>query len=445
MNGWVWVAAILLVLGVAVVLTRTCPSVLRLLLRVQIVYCLLAYVVRPAVVMWVNPKPNYGDSLADPRLAFEGYSRGYSHVLPLAFAGTTLFFSIALAVGLTLRRIPAHDRLSSAHESAGLDVALPFYLICWFARIVGISVVRTSWMLTIADFGSVGAALVLLEYDRVLAAPRRRVMFIIIPALEILWAVLEKSKTPALAVVLALFLVSARNQSRLQIRRVIALGLVAIGLFLGVQGLKTAGQHRSTVVSASSAYPAVLRPVLPVLDRFDLSMSVTDAYFAGPHDWIGLGTYLQRAARSLVPQELSGDKLMTSGELWNTEIRSRSMPAVPGVSLADGYVAEGYVLAGWLGILLESGIFAVASVVVARSISRMRLPFSATALYVLLDASLLERGILGLVESLSKGVQLAIILAIVGVLGRTVRVSGRMRSTSGASRAASLPSVPTPT
>src|SRR6476660_2136623 len=76
----------------------------RVLLVVQAAQWSVSYVVRPVVLLWVQPKPRYGDSIADPRLAAIGYDHGIAMVLrPVAF-GLWAYALLVVAYAVWTRR-----------------------------------------------------------------------------------------------------------------------------------------------------------------------------------------------------------------------------------------------------------------------------------------------------------------------------------------------------
>src|SRR4051794_40377751 len=98
-----WVLGALATISVAACTVR---GVARVLLLGQVACWTIAYAARPLVLLWVQPRPRYGDDLADSRLAAIGYDHGITEVLrPVAF-GLWVYAAIVVAYALWARTRP---------------------------------------------------------------------------------------------------------------------------------------------------------------------------------------------------------------------------------------------------------------------------------------------------------------------------------------------------
>ena len=157
-----------------------------------------------------------------------------------------------------------------------------------------------------------------------------------------------------------------------------------------------------------------MNSLYPILARFDLFRPNVDAFFSGPHSYFSLGEVVTRLWQNLIPQQLLGRKLEPAGMAWGSMIRPQGLgDARTFVSLAEGPIAEGWVLAGWGGILLEIATLALAIIAIARLYERRTL--FATAFAVAMTGSspyLFERGLLGISEGIGKSLQIALIVSL---------------------------------
>jgi hypothetical protein len=166
--------------------------------------------------------------------------------------------------------------------------------------------------------------------------------------------------------------------------------------------------------------------VLPILRRFDLLEAVTDARYVRGR-WMSPGEFAGSLGAAFVPRPVNPAKAGTAGERWAVEVRNASKPTRPGVSLAEGMVAEGYALAGPAGVVVECLLLALITVAGARALAvGGTVVFSLGCSLVFLP-TLQERGLLGVAEVLAKGVQVALVVGLLSlVFGglRRVRRSG---------------------
>ncbi|MGW5360204.1 hypothetical protein [Actinopolymorpha pittospori] len=402
------------------VLARTTPEPLRSILRVQAVYWFLAYVLRPVILVLVSPAPVVNDSLADDRLAYGGYDAHLPAVLMPVIVGHAVYLLLVLLVG------PRLPHLRSLQASPALVLVL--FAILLGARLAWMSGVHSAVVASLLTLAPVVVALMLFPAH----PPRRLALLVALLVLtEVSWSVIFASKTPILSLFVCLVLVAASRGWRPR-RGHLVVGVVALpGLVLGFSVLQSV-KHDSTVTSdlqvVDQRYPTLVRPLLPLARRFDLLAAVTDSTYAQGR-WISAGEVARRAATSLVPRAVADDKTHSAGERWAIEVRSLSRNSVPGVSLAEGPVAEGNAVAGLSGVVAECAFLAVVTLACAAALARGGTFVFALACCLVLQPAIQERGVLGIADVTGKGLQIALVVAAASLLfGGVHRVRNRCAS-----------------
>jgi hypothetical protein len=232
---------------------------------------------------------------------------------------------------------------------------------------------------------------------------------------ELAWSLLDASKAPFFAFCVWI-LVRAVANNGISVRMVrigLVVGALLIVAFPLVQSQKVA---RGVLQQQQfNAYPATIRPVLPIIARFDLIVATIDAYEAGPHSWIGPRVAAGRAVEYLDPVAVAFKKPQETGRLWATEVRplSSSNQTMSSVHLAEGPIAEGYVIDGDTGVVFEVIVLAAAVALAGRLLSsRGRFRFL-LGLSIMSAPYLYERGVLGLAAGAEKAIQLSVVAWII--------------------------------
>ena len=187
---------------------------------------------------------------------------------------------------------------------------------------------------------------------------------------ELLFSVIYESKTPILTFALFFFIAYAGTLRGSRTVTYTVLGsTAAFAVFTMLQTLKTPRRAPRSRRGLTAAYPLATRPLLPVLRRFDLYGAVTDASFVPDGRWLSPAAFVRRVVSGFVPCGPSGDPFVSSGVRWAREVRAYTIPLNGStVSLADGVVAEGFAVAGWIGVAAEAVVLAVATALVARAL-----------------------------------------------------------------------------
>jgi hypothetical protein len=394
--------------------------VLRTLLWAQCLYWTFSYVLRPVVLLAVEPEPRLADSVADPRIAAGGYERALPSVLsPVAF-GLLCYLILAAVV---IRSIPSARRSpeSPAGSSPGRSLTFATSLVVgWVARSVVTHGVGGNVAVTLGGLATIGALGLIVFYRG--TARASAAILILAGASELAWSVLSTSKTPALAAVLAMVI-------RLGLigwtRRSAALGagfaISVIVIFPVLQALKLDSTTSQVVAAADASYPVYIRPFMAIIRRFDLLSAATDARLYGDGRWMTTSEYWSRLFNNLIPQQVLGSEKIGAGTLWATSVRAQSLRVSnPDVSLADGFIAEGYVVNGFLGVAAAGTFILLVALAVSRGLMARNIFLQAISLYLISSSCLFERGVFGVTEEAGKAIQVGALVWLIGLFARAL-------------------------
>lgn len=397
------VAALIVVLtGLIAVGLRT-KGLLGALLLVQAAYWILSFVIRPIVLLVVQPPPYKNDPIADPRLWAQTYSVGIGDVLvPVLVGLLTYVITIAMTANRTAGWVP---RVQVPHASL---VAL--LIIGWGFRLCQLIIPDSAVIITLASIGSVATGAMILMSDR---TPDWLVVSILLIS-EMAWSYLSAVKAPIFALLLWLLLHTYITKGRLSARVILALTFAGVGFFSVVQGAKRAIGRLDDTSRAQELYPAAIRPLFEVITRFDLLNAASDSKLAGPGALMTPGEALTYALNSFIPQQILGaDKGDNVGRLWGQRVSALSDDRVSGQTyLAQNPAAEGWAIAGWMGVIVECFLVAAVVLLVAWLLhSRIR-HLALLGVAVTSQPYIFERGLLGISEGFGKGVQIALIATL---------------------------------
>ncbi|WHE35757.1 hypothetical protein [Microbacterium sp. BDGP8] len=387
------------------------------LLVVQAVYWGLGYIARPVALLTFNPAPQLGDPLADVRLASAGYERTIAAALSPTVFGMTLYVGLMTLVVLVVRR-----RAVAGTTRFELALAHGFVLFSlgWTFRVVYL-VLRDNLTLTLSAIAAIAAGGIILFARK----PFTPVVIAALGGSELIWSVLTQSKTPFLALALWVLI---RLISRGGITwRVAGIGAVALGVFFFIQDLRVDAGRLQNTESYASAYPLWVRPMLPLIARFDALQSSADAWFAGPASWMPPLEATGQWLTSLLPQFLLPDAKPLAGAQWGEEVRRMSLNVTPGAALAEGPFAEGWVIAGWPGVAFGASFMALAVIVIAALLTARNTAAALLGLAMTSAPLLFERGVLAFGEGLGKGLQTTIVAGAVLFLLRMKTSRGKPR------------------
>lgn len=380
------------------------PAVVRRLLRIFGVYVLLAFTLRSAALVIFDPKPAAG-SFALGVLRSPTYLAGLTRVLPIVNLG---LLSLLVAVHVLTRRWPGR-----AWEPVPSRVRLPALIgvlvVGHLLRIVA----QVSPSGPLGQLGGRGGliaptviAFVVLGTDWRKAGRLTRQFLVVAAALELVWAAVEASKTPILALLIIFYL--DPNRARVSAKAVAVTAGAALLAFTVIQGLKPIPQTQYEAASSP-----VERITLNLSNRFDGLRAAGYAKERGQGSYPTVASALRVAGVNLVPQSLSGNAKVPAGIRWGSEIYG-----IPNNTTyyAETLSAEGFVVGGALGVVLWNLIGGGLIVALARGLRSTRVPVRLLACSVAVSSALFERGLLGQAELLGVALQGCLVMFAVLLL-----------------------------
>jgi hypothetical protein len=423
------VAAALVTITIAAV---HIPGIAKVFLIAQAAYWGLSYLARSALLLWVQPRPQYADNVADPRLAVLGYDHGIAVILqPVAF-GLWVYAAAVVAWAVWMHHHPrgAHRRQESATDL--VPTLSTVYALGLLGRVVtyasgaagsaGDLDSPNAILSFVAQLASVGA-LGLIIFVR---PARPGVTVAVIGALltvELLWTVAVESKTPVMSAALAIGIRFAiLGWTRVRVVAIVAISWLAILGFGWLQGIKQTDHERSSATVANANYPELVQPYLSLLRRFDLLEAATDSYYMSGRTWLTPTEILQHSMLSLVPEQLIATEKLQSGSAWAREVRGSSLDMTSvSVSLAEGNINEGYVFGGYAGVAVGVLFTFILLLCVTRALQARHIIFLSLGLALSAPPALFERGILGSMEVTGKALQLAVVIWLIDMAVREYR------------------------
>lgn len=411
-------------LATMVVAACSIQGIARVFLIAQAAYWGMSYVARPVVLLWVQPRPRFGDNIADPRLATIGYDHGIAMVLQPVVFGLWVYTLMVLAYVIWRRRRGTAEQPRPADPN--------FIPTLWVVYAIGLLGRAVSYVTgNTSSAGETQAASPLLSFVTLMAVmgslgliifirpASEKVTFLIIAGLtsmELLWTVVIESKTPILGAALAIAVrFSLTGWTRAKVTATGAIAILGIGAFGWLQSFKESATAKAESQILDSSYPDVVQPFLSILRRFDLLEAATDSYYLAGRPWISPGAALQNALQSLVPGQLLGTAKFHSGTAWARDVRGASVDMTRvSVSLAEGNINEGYVLGGYVGVIVAVTFTFLLLLAAVRALhARNMIFFVAVGLALTELPVLFERGILGSMEVLGKTLQVAVLIWII--------------------------------
>ncbi|RBO94396.1 hypothetical protein [Nocardia puris] len=426
------VALIAGALAALVAAALTLPGVVRVLLIAQAIYWGMSYVARPIVLLWVRPDPRFGDNIADPRLARLGYGPGLELVLQPVVFGLWLYAGVIVAYAVWARSRRTEPTPRILDDPVFVPTLWALYALGTLARLAAVATGSAgqagevesaspvlSLAATLATVGAVG----LIVFARPVRAGAPAALILVLMAGELWWTVSIESKTPIMGAALAVAVRFAlTGWTRRKIAAITVLSVAGVGGFGWLQSLKATPFLRAESAATDAAYPPAVQPFLSLLRRFDLLEAATDAAYRGPSSWLSAGEVAQHAVLSLIPGQLLGVEKFQSGTAWASEVRGASVDMSQiSVSLAEGNVNEGYVLAGYPGVAL--GVLFTAALLLAwsRAIYARNLVVVVMAVALIEVPVVFERGMLGSVETVGKYLQTIVLVVAVYFVVAAVR------------------------
>lgn len=387
----------------------------KVILLLQIFFWGVSFVGRPLILLIVQPSPKLDDSIADPRLAALGYDYSISLVLQPILFGLVSYALLAWAMRRKANAWLAKlDHSSDESQSQHTWLFAAFFL-GWASRIAWLLIEKDTFASAVAETLSWVALVALAGLIKTYLSMNKE-KFHIIAALgsgELIWSFLFSSKTPIVGfATLCIVMLASGGWTLRRVRFIAAVGVSTLASFPVIQALKFS-EVTDKIAAADSTYPLIIQPLMPFLRRFDLLSAVTDATFFSASSWLTYLEYSRYVFQNLIPQQLIGIAKSGAGSSWAVDVRSSSTGIQNfGVSLAEGFIGEGYLLGGFIGVaLLAILLFGSVLIIATHTTSNKPFLFSIAAIGLSFPV-LFERGFLGFTEVFGKSLQVAIIVLV---------------------------------
>jgi hypothetical protein len=422
---WPTLVAIILALIVQCFIATRSHIVLRFLLLAQVFYWAMAYVVRPIYLHQFSPQPNIGDNIADPRLANAGYEVGLDKVMPIVAVGLWMY----VAAWLLLRALKPQVGEPGPTAPLNRQALYLVWMLGWLLRVGQLVAPTNGILFTLALLAPAAGNLLIFTADE--DTEERPSRTLVVLAGEFLWTYITVTKSPAVAALIALCLrYVRRGWSRQSIGRLVVVAMVVLTGFSSFQAYKLGEEATTNFETAAMInYPGYVRPTLQVVRRFDLLSAVTDAAYYPAGGWLNPTDFAVQAMKSMVPTQLVGER-ENAGRRWNVEVRSASYPGAGDsqVSLAEGYIAEGYLLGGFLGVTFGAIVIALLTRWISFALYSRRIWLRLWAILFITFPAIMERGVLGNLELLSKTFQAAMVAWVLYSILSELKLNDRQRA-----------------
>lgn len=425
-SPWLPLAACTALLMIMMTLAMYLPPVPRALLFAQVAYFSLSFVLRPAILIIVAPSPVFGDSLADTRLASDGYTSSLASVLWICAAGLGIYTLCLVIYVLYARQHRYQLRVPDRDRSYWNTVLLMCFVLGQLGRMAQVFGASSNLLIVeILQYIAIAGANGLIIAGKTRRRWTLSVLLSVCFASELIWSALSVSKTPFMAALLSLGI--RLTADRMTRKRIVGLALAVIAgiaVFAPLQSLKSSDETAAVTHSVDLRYPTAVRPLLDIARRFDMLSAVTDAYYAGPARWNPPPQFFSTALSAIIPAPFQESDKAALGTQWAEQVRQISKPnSNVDVSLASGFIAEGWVTAGLWGLIGQSIYLVVALHIVSRLLAAQSLTAFCFGVLCVALPILFERGMLTGLELASKSFQAVPVIFLIALLIRTVHLS----------------------
>lgn len=402
------VVLISLLIGITLILVLqfwfgfSARPIVRALIQSQAVFWFLAFILRPLYLVVNQPtSPIY---LGDTRLVSLGYSEVLTPVLVIIAVGQLAF----LLTLILLRKKIINPKLPTEavkDRFSGEAVSTAFFV--WIAGLslylAGSTISSSSSPIFFLAACS-GAGILLVFYERQTSFKSALVLPVVFVSCVVL-GVVSASKAPVLAALLAVFMRTLlSNSSKLSFRKIVAYVAGSLGTFLVIQPIKGINTFFLVSEGSTDIGKLVSSTQISILERFDGAIAVVDAYVAGQGSWLSPVQYINRMLTMSLPRSLFGLGTDSPGQLWALEVRAQSNPIQRGVSLAVGPSADGYIVLGWVGVILFNVLlasFLVYACANFESLSPLKVVFFSVWIF---GPQFFEQSLLNVASGFSRGI-----------------------------------------
>jgi hypothetical protein len=401
-------------------ITKGSHIVLRGIVLGQTIFWALSFVLRPLTLIFVQPAPNFGDGVADSRLLF--FDSNY------ALAVTTLskivlvsFLTYTITMYVILHNDRVRTKNNGAHQFSFARhmprMRIPFSLIILF-ELIGLTcevlVANHDSSIVVKSCAVLGRFSTIIfflysQFDRKSTSGKVQIAFVSICAALDSYLIASKNPIFGLIFFAGIFIAQQGLPSKKLKIWILPASVAGFFVFNLIQDLKGSLAENLVKSAVSDRYPIPFSSLYPILLRFDLFRSLTDAYFAGPGSWYSVSDYAKKILIGPVPQLWGSGR--TNGQLWAIEVSGKTISGRgrTGVSLAQGLPAEGWIINGYFGVAVISALAAIFTFTVAWSMSKGLTVLSGILAYSVVSNSIFEQGLIGIAETLNSGLKATVI------------------------------------
>lgn len=412
------------------------PILLRIAIGLQQLYIFLGLILRPLILYIKQPVPKYGDSFIDPIMLQSDADltitlRSMNEIITLGL----LVYAVATRLYLQRKRFRSHAETNIGIDHITVYPALLITFLATYLTYSGIEFLPLIW-LSQTTLPLVGLVFVFSNLSKM----NQRTFVLVSLSLFtycFLLSLIQVSKTPISAwfVFFPIAYLKRRtiNRGKMEQRKsslrnftfFILLSFLYISVFSYIQGLKQQEDTRQLVKAIGQTYFPNFPEIYIFLARFDLFRSLSEAFRIGIGGWYDHSEYLYLGLNAFIWQ-LNSNKL-TIGQLWATNVSSNfnSYSLGTNVSLSQSYIAEGWLLGGYKGVVIISFLYAIYTVTVLK-FSGKSLFLRLTLLSLLSSNYLFESGLLGNAGGISQGIKVSILGYLLVEPFRTLQKKGKI-------------------
>lgn len=414
-----------MLLILCVVLGLKAPFYFRTVLYIQLFALLIPFILKPVVLILVNPAPLVSDDFADLRiLSLRGdYLSSLREILFLPLVNLITVF-----VGLIIVKSRFQRRVSYLTLNNAQSIFISFMLLnilSFLSNILFNFGLSNPFIRPILELGTTISCVSLIILARAGVSSRFLLTFMF-GLVNTLFFTFSNgfSKAPALTVLVFLVIVLVSKIKKIGIVY-LSLGSLLIfvfyQVFLFLQSNHLGESYKLLVDETSQRYPSSLKQALPFFQRFDLLRAVTDAYYAGVGSWLTPLEYINEILSALFWN--FGFSGLNFGARWAKEVAalSNSGQANTGVSLSQGTAAEGWIIAGYPGIIIVTlTLFFVCWRIFSNPEKGIYSLFLAAE--IISRGAIFEQGLVGNFEQLTESLKaLAIFFVVMKISSQRIR------------------------
>jgi len=391
----------------------------RVTLQVQMLFMLVPFLIAPLILMALNIPPSPGDQFADRRLISNG---SYSEILvKLLYVIIVCQITYLISLEIFVLLAGKSSKLSFNNSwNLNTESILILLILASLTLILARFDISNPILFAFRKLGATTTCFSIIFYAHLNGSNFQKKLILTLGSIITIFETISYgfTKAPVLAVALSVW-IWALNDSRISRKKRTFIGaslLLAIPIVFKLVQLQHLGAESNERFKYTSArYPDWISLTLPFIQRFDLLSSLTDAFYAGKGAWLSTTDYIREVFSAFFWNY--GFEGLNFGARWAIEISSKSISgnAYTGVSLSQGPIAEGYIIAGVLGSAIVTTLIVFLTLLLCeKSYSGRFVSFLAVDMFA--KNSLFEQGLVGNAERLTGAFKILVVLAVIEVL-----------------------------